>query len=98
MRSFLFCLAGMLFLFTSCKKPDYEKVIHDPELYRQTVKKLNDIVLENNFPPVTASRNYAYANIAAYEVIASGDPEHFKSLAGQIKHLPATKSLKRYRC
>jgi hypothetical protein len=40
MRSFLFCLAGMLFLFASCKKPDYEKVIHDPELYRQTVKKL----------------------------------------------------------
>lgn len=89
MRSFLFCLAGVLFLFTSCKKPYYEKVLHDPELYRITVKKLNDIVLENNFPPVTASRNYVYANIAAYEVVASGDPEHFRSLAGQIKHLPA---------
>ena len=44
-------------------------------------------MVENNFPPVIASRNYAYANIAAYEVIAAGDPMHFNSLAGQIKHL-----------
>lgn len=88
MRPLLFCIAGLLFLLSSCKEKDYQKVLHDPELYRVTVKKLNDIVLENNFPPVTASRNYAYANIAAYEVIAAGDPEHFKSLSGQIKHLP----------
>ena len=92
MKNFLFFVASVMLLFTSCKKPDYEKVLHDPELYRTTVKKLNDIVLENNFPPVTASRNYAYANIAAYEVIAAGDPEHFKSLAGQIKSLPAAPS------
>src|SRR5438067_6214197 len=90
MRSFLFCIAGGLFLLSSCKKADYQKVIHDPELYRITVKKLNDIVLENNFPPVTASRNYAYANIAAYQVVAAGDPAHFRSLVGQIKHLPPT--------
>jgi hypothetical protein len=85
----LFIALGML-LFTACKKPDYEKVLHDPELYRITVKKLNDIVLENNFPPVIASRNYAYANIAAYEIIATGDPSHFKSLAGQVKGLQVT--------
>ncbi len=35
-----------------------------------------------------ASRNYVYANIAAYEVVAFFDPR-FVSLAGQIKHLPA---------
>ncbi len=35
-----------------------------------------------------ASRNYVYANIAAYEVVASFD-NRFVSLAGQIKHLPA---------
>ncbi len=34
-----------------------------------------------------ASRNYVYANIAAYEVVASFD-DRFVSLAGQIKHLP----------
>jgi hypothetical protein len=61
--------------------------MHDPALYRITVKKLNDIILENGFPPVVASRNYAYANIAAYEVVAAGDSKNFKSLAGQINEL-----------
>jgi hypothetical protein len=89
MNRFLLLLAGAILTFASCKKADYQKVTHDPELYRTTVKKLNDIVLENNFPPVIASRNYAYANIAAYQVIAAGDPTHFRSLSGQIKHLPA---------
>jgi len=89
MNRFLFLIAGAFLTLASCKKADYKKVTHDPELYRVTVKKLNDIVLENNFPPVIASRNYAYANIAAYETIAAGDPKHYRSLAGQIKHLPA---------
>jgi hypothetical protein len=92
MNRFLFLIAGVILIFASCKKADYQKVTHNPELYRVTVKKLNDIVLENNFPPVIASRNYVYANIAAYEVIAAGDPKHYRSLAGQIKHLsPAPK-------
>ncbi|RFZ82053.1 phosphatase PAP2 family protein [Mucilaginibacter terrenus] len=87
MNRFLLIFAVAVFCFSSCKKADYQKITHNPELYRTTVKKLNDIVLENNFPPVIASRNYAYANIAAYEVIAAGDPKHYRSLAGQIKHL-----------
>jgi hypothetical protein len=87
MNRFLFLFAGVISLFYSCKKADYQRVTDDPELYRITVKKLNDIVLENNFPPVIASRNYAYANIAAYEVMSAQNPQKFKSLAGQIKHL-----------
>src|SRR5947199_8367005 len=87
MYRFLFFTAGIILLFCSCKKADYQKVTGDPELYRVTVKKLNDIVLENNFPPMIASRNYAYANIAAFEVIAAGD-SNYVSLAGQIKQMP----------
>ena len=60
----------------------------DPLLFCKTVKQLNNVILENNFPPMIASRNYAYANIAAYEVMTLGD-SRFQSLAGQIKHLPA---------
>jgi len=89
MNRFLFLAAGVIFLIASCKKPDYQKVTDNPELYRVTVKKLNDIILENNFPPVIASRNYAYANIAAYEVISAQDPKKFRSLSGQVKQLPA---------
>src|ERR1044072_6690239 len=85
-----FWLAGIGFLLISCKQQshDYSKVFGDPVLYCKTVKKLNDIVLENNFPPMIAARNYAYANIAAYECIAAGDSSYV-SLSGQIKHLPA---------
>ncbi len=65
----------------------YKTFFNDPALYSKTVKKLNDVVLENNFPPMIASRNYVYANIAAYECMAAGDSS-FISLSGQIKHLP----------
>jgi hypothetical protein len=41
----------------------------------------------NNFTPVVASRNYAYATIAGYEVIAAGDSNQYKSLTGQVNGL-----------
>lgn len=77
-------------MLVSCtgKKGDYLPYVSDPVLYCKTVKQLNNVVLENNFPPMIGSRNYVYANIAAYEVVAAFDPR-FVSLAGQIKHLPA---------
>lgn len=90
MNRSLCCIAGLFLLITSCYQPDYKKVLHDPALYRLTVKKLNDIILENNFPPMIGSRNYMYANIAAYEVIAAGDQANFNSLARQISHLKDT--------
>src|SRR5215210_871258 len=82
----LFVAVLIIVLLNGCKKGDYVKVTHDPLLYSKTVKKLNDIVLENNFPPMIAARNYAYANIAAYEVLAAGDKK-YTSLAGQIHQL-----------
>ena len=80
-------LAIMCYL-ASCGQKDYSKVTRDPILFCKTVKKLNDIVLENNFPPMIASRNYAYATIAAFECVAAGDSS-YASLAGQIRHMPA---------
>ena len=81
-------LAVVIVFAVSCKEKNYSKVTGDPILYSKTVKKLNDIVLENNFPPMIAARNYAYANIAAYECIVAGDSSYV-TLSGQIKHLPA---------
>jgi len=89
MKRVLFLVIAASYMLTSCSDgTTYIKQIHDPLLYCKTVKKLNDIVLENNFPPMIASRNYAYANIAAYETMVAGNPQ-FQSLSGQIKHLPA---------
>ena len=63
------------------------KFFDNQVLYCKTVKKLNDVVLENNFPPMIATRNYVYASVAAFECVAAGD-DNYISLAGQIKHMP----------
>jgi hypothetical protein len=84
---YVLLLTGVLY---SCREAgDYKKYTNDPILYCKTVKKLNDVVLDNNFPPMIASRNYVYANIAAYECMAAGADSQYRSLSGQIKHLPA---------
>ncbi|WP_299289702.1 vanadium-dependent haloperoxidase [uncultured Mucilaginibacter sp.] len=86
MKRLLFFIAGIIVL-SSCKKNDYKQILHDPAMYSRTVHELNGIVMGNNFTPVVASRNYAYANIAAYEVIAAGNPQHYTSLCGQLNGL-----------
>ncbi|OLY92614.1 PAP2 superfamily protein [Cnuella takakiae] len=86
MKQIVWCCLVAVSLF-ACKPKDYTKYTHDPFLYAKTVKQLNDVVLQNNFSPVVASRNYAYANIAAYECIAAGDSS-YRTLHGQIRHLP----------
>src|SRR5882757_8402593 len=87
MRISLFLTLITVLFFTSCKKPDYVKILHDPTLYSRTVFELNGVVMGNNFTPVVASRNYAYASIAGYEVIAAGYPDKYASLAGQLNGL-----------
>lgn len=89
MNYIMACVVLIALVSSSCKEPgDFKKYTTDPILYSKTVKKLNNVVLDNNFPPIIASRNYVYANIAAYECMAAGDSS-YQSLAGQIKHLPA---------
>ncbi len=87
MKRLLLISALALLVFSSCKKPDYQQIFHDPKLFSRTVFELNDVIMGNNFSPPVGSRNYAYASIAAYEVIAAGDGAHYKSLAGQLNGL-----------
>ena len=82
----LLCLA-IAILYGCNSKKDYADVFKDPILYCKTVYQLNGVVMGNNFSPIVASRNYLYANIAAYEVIAAGYPDKYKSLAGQLNGL-----------
>lgn len=78
--------AAMLIISCEPNSNDYKTVLSDPILYCKTVKKLNDVVMENNFPPIVASRNYTYANIAAYECTAAND-SNYLSLANQLNGL-----------
>src|SRR5438128_12643406 len=80
------CVIAILFFACNTKK-DYEAFFKDPDIYSKSVFELNNVVMGNNFSPVVASRNYLYATVAAYEVIAAGYPSRFRSLAGQLHGL-----------
>jgi hypothetical protein len=84
----LLAIASAVISICSCNtKKDYDQIFADPILYCKTVYQLNGVVMGNNFSPIVASRNYTYANVAAYEVIAGGYPDKYSSLAGQLKGL-----------
>lgn len=89
MRIALVAIAAMLLASACNNRNDYKQITSDPFLYSKTVKELNNVVMQNNFPPIIASRNYLYASIAAYEVIAAGNPGQYQSLAGQVNGLPS---------
>jgi hypothetical protein len=83
-----FFIACVAILFSACNTvKDYDTVFKDPNLYCATVHELNTVVMGNNFGPIVASRNYLYAAIAGYEVIAGGYPDRFPTLAGQLHGL-----------
>ena len=83
-------LLGLVLLscIHSCKEStEYKNFLHDPVLFSHTVHELNTVVMGNNFPPMIASRNYVYAAVAAYEVIAAAYPNEYESLGGQLNGL-----------
>ena len=88
MKKLLMPIVSLLCVM-SCNQggPDQKTYFANPDTYCKTVKELNEVVKFNNFSPIVASRNYAYANIAAYECIAAGYPDKYHSLAGQINGL-----------
>ena len=81
------CIVSVVILCGCNSKNNSEAVFNDPLLYSKTVHELNTVVMGNNFAPIVAARNYLYANVAAYEVIAGGYPQKYNSLAGQLKGL-----------
>jgi len=85
----LLLLSIYVCILSSCinKKADYETIFNNPETYSKSVFELNSVVMGNNFSPVVASRNYLYANVAAYEVVAANYPDKYTSLAGQVNGL-----------
>ena len=74
----------LLIFICSCKNtPHDESVIADPNYLHDAQKKFSDIIVYDIFSPPVASRNYAYASIAAYEAMAQADSS-YKTLAGQL--------------
>ncbi len=87
MKYFIAALFISVTIISCRENKDYTKFTHDPILFSKTVYQLNTVVMGNNFSPIVASRNYMYASVAAYEVIAAGYPKQYNSLAGQLNQL-----------
>ena len=78
------------FLQFSCKETNdniYMEKLKDPELFQKAMQNLTNIIVYDIFSPPVASRVYLYPSIAAYEIIASHNPEKYNSLVGQVEGL-----------
>lgn len=84
MRVLLFAIILCIAASCSQRKADYQQVLHDPVLYSKITGQLTDVITYDIFTPPVASRIYAYAHLAAYEVAAHGDSS-YTSLEGQLK-------------
>ncbi len=81
---FLFFLGGLMM---SCQSDEYdEAVVSNPKYLHNAQQKFSDVIVYDIFSPPVASRNYAYASIAAYEALAQRDSSYL-SLAGQVSEL-----------
>ncbi|MDX2286814.1 MAG: vanadium-dependent haloperoxidase [Bacteroidia bacterium] len=94
----LLLLTGLLLaVLTACNTPggqqaaaqaDYTRAGDDPEIHRQLVFGLTEVIIYDIFSPPVASRIYAYTSVAAYEALVPGYPE-YRSLAGQLREFAA---------
>lgn len=86
----LIACACILFLFNSCQEqkstPEIESVIHANDLHHAN-RRLIEVAMEDNFPPMVAARVYVYPHIAAYEVLSKAHPDRLPGLTGKLNEL-----------
>ncbi len=90
MKALYITLIGLLLWglsLSSCEQKTEDraaaKSVADPELLRLCMNNLTDVIVYDIFSPPVASRIYTYPSVAAFEIMAQGDPR-FESLAGQL--------------
>jgi len=82
-----FFLLTIAFGVLSCGNGEYDEAyIANPAHIHAAFQKYTDVIVYDIFSPPVASRNYAYASIAAYEVLAQKDST-YQSLVGQLRDL-----------
>ena len=72
-------------LWSCQEKEDIQITSED---FHASVNKVTQVMVHDIFSPPVASRVFAYPNIAAYEIMASQQPE-YNSLVGQVGELSA---------
>ena len=84
-RSIYFSSLLLLVSCLSCSKQEKEVSVKSEALH-ESMLQLTDVIVHDIFSPPVASRIYAYASIAAYEVLAHQDSTYLP-LAGQLNGL-----------
>ncbi|MDN3643541.1 vanadium-dependent haloperoxidase [Lutimonas halocynthiae] len=74
-----------LSLLIGCAKKS-EPIVITAEDFHKSVDKVGQIMVHDIFSPPVASRVFSYPNIAAYEIMAQGNPK-YASLEGQLTAL-----------
>jgi PAP2 superfamily len=85
-------LAGGALAFAGCTKPAADTpepaVVQSSsaEPLHDAVKQVNDVIVYDIMSPPQAARVYAYASVAAYEILRQSDSS-YRTLSGQLKGL-----------
>ena len=88
-KNHFFCFLSLsifLLIFSSgCEtvNENWKTEAAKPTFLTRSQKKLTDVIVHDIFSPPVASRIYAYANVAAYEILQNDYPEYL-SLQGQL--------------
>ncbi|MFO8146604.1 MAG: vanadium-dependent haloperoxidase [Bacteroidota bacterium] len=85
MNRFKFTMLFAALLLFSCNKEEQYSEILAEDLHA-SLDQVTNIMVHDIFSPPVASRIYAYANVAAYEIVALSNPD-YTSLAGQLNGL-----------
>lgn len=85
MRRSTYGIVFVLLSFLGCNQRAVKLEIEADKLH-EGMEQLTDVIVHDIFSPPVASRIYAYASIAAYEVLAQGDSSYV-SLSGQLREL-----------
>ncbi len=85
MKQFFWVLLGLACCYQSLAQQ--KSANDDAAPLHRAEKALTDIMVHDVFSPNVASRIYAYANMAAYEVAIKGQTG-YRSLHGQLKSFP----------
>ncbi|CAM4141621.1 vanadium-dependent haloperoxidase [Gillisia limnaea] len=93
MNRFKFTLFFATLILFSCNKEEQYAEVSAEELHA-SVDQVTNIMVHDIFSPPVASRIYAYANVAAYEIVAQSS-SNYNSLAGQLNGLDSIPKPKR---
>jgi len=85
MKKYPIILLVLMALWSCQEKEDIQITSED---FHASVNKVTQVMVHDIFSPPVASRVFAYPNIAAYEIMASQQPE-YNSLVGQVGELSA---------